>query len=246
MKKHYFVTLILVLGLYWSVNTAFTALGRHHFEMHCEQDAGEFIYKTVDDVEGIFQMRPRDPDEYISNLRRYRLGNGKLLDDPFGHTNAEAKRPHTLFLGLPFKGFHRYQYFETSKSPDIKRYDISSRKEFASRPEVTGEKYWIYTLLRVEMDGTWKRPIFHVEQISELKSRYGFTWQEVRDRWDRLFGIWGGELLVKDLQTDETLAIRRGYFSFKFGICPKDKSGGITYLFLNKVLKPIKKNSTLK
>lgn len=220
-------------------NQGFNLLGRLYFQAHCENDAGEFIYKTVDNVDGIFQMRPRKPQEYISNLRRYRLGNGELLEDPFGFTNAEANNPHTLFLGEPFNGFYYYQYFETEKTPDLKRYDRTRRKKFDERPEVTGERYWVYTLSRVDIDGTWKSPIFHAEQSSILKSRYGFTWREVRDRWDDLFGIWGGELLVKNLKTKEILAIRRGYFSFNFGSCPKDKGHSITYQFLNKVLKPI-------
>jgi hypothetical protein len=30
------------------------------FDELCKKEAGEFIYKTVENVEGVFQMRPRD------------------------------------------------------------------------------------------------------------------------------------------------------------------------------------------
>ena len=77
-----------------------------------------------------------------------------------------------------------------------------------------------------------------MENSDSLISDYGFTWKEIRDRWDIFFDVWGGDLLVKNLKTGEVLAIRRGYFSFQNGICPRGKDGEITYSFISKVLKP--------
>ena len=49
------------------------------------------------------------------------------------------------------------------------------------------------------------------ERVKELKSRYGFTWRGITRPHDRGLGIAGGELIVLDFQTNEVLAVRRGY-----------------------------------
>ena len=82
-KKPWVLLLALLLGYYFYTEL-FNALAKRHFDAHCENDAGEFIYKTVDNVEGLFQMRLRDPEDYFDNLRHYRKGRGELLEDPFG------------------------------------------------------------------------------------------------------------------------------------------------------------------
>ena len=236
---HPWITLGIAIMGFAGYHMGFNHLARAHFDAHCENDAGEFIYKTVENVEGLYQMRLRDPEDYFDNLRHFRDGTGKLLEDPFGHTNVEAQRPNLLFIGsVHNKAFYKYQYFETEASPN--EYDVSLHKSFDEQPIVTREKYWRYTLARVDRDGRSYRNIYHAEQTPTLKSRYGFTWREIRDEKDKQYGIWGGELIVKDMKTDETLAIRRGYLSFDFGICPDDKTDRITYYFINKVLKPIK------
>lgn len=235
IKVHPWALVVILLAIYVIYSQLFNMAARHYFEQHCKNDAGEFIYKTVDNVEGVFQMRPRDPEDYFDNLRHYLKGRGKLLEDPFGHTNRESQEPETLFVSPPLEN---YYYFETTRKPNIsddrypktlldKNYGINDN----------GGKYWIYRSLR-HVGEKDIRSIYSIENTDELKSRYGFTWREVRDKWDKFFDIWGGELLVKDLKTDETLAIRRGYFSFKFGICPHDKNSEITYQFVSKVLKP--------
>ena len=79
-------------------------IGRAYFNHLCEKEAGEFIYKTVDNVEGLYQMRPRDPRDYFD-----RLSHGDIPEDPYGHTNVEAQAPQVLFVSPPFVG---YLFFE--------------------------------------------------------------------------------------------------------------------------------------
>jgi len=75
---------------------------RDYFQALCEREAGEFIYKTVDDVEGIYQIRPRhyarDPIDLHSQY---------ALEDPYGYARWEAVNPHFIFIGK--KG---YSFFE--------------------------------------------------------------------------------------------------------------------------------------
>ena len=59
----------------------------------CETYGGEFIYKTVDNVEGVYQMRLRDPRFYTDRLRV-----GDVPEEPWGHTDWVAQNPQTLFV----------------------------------------------------------------------------------------------------------------------------------------------------
>ena len=129
-----------------------------------------------------------------------------------------------------------YQYLETTKPPNLTDHRYSKTR-LGEEVVDKGYPYWVYRSI-----GTIN-PESHVSVYSatnknNLQSRYGFTWREIRSFSDKLFGIWGGETQVKDLKTDETLAIKRGYFSMKYGICPRGKGSFFMQKFLVKVLKP--------
>ncbi len=203
-----------------------------YFEHKCEIEAGEFIYKTVGDVEGILQMRPRDPRDYFQRLRVE-----DVPEDPWGHTNSDAGSPWGPFIS-------QYQFFETNKAlPDLK--DDWKRSVFSSAPPRGQSPYWRFRL--GSQDGkdyfyrrvgeSVGRPLV-IESIQRPESRFGYTWREVRDKYDRHFGVWGGEMRVVDLQSNEVLAVKRGFFDARYKICPKDKDVFFTYDFVSKVLKP--------
>ncbi len=46
-KNPWILVLALLLG-YYLYSQLFNALAQRHFDKHCENDAGEFIYKTVE------------------------------------------------------------------------------------------------------------------------------------------------------------------------------------------------------
>ena len=48
-------------------------------------------------------------------------------------------------------------------------------------------------------------------EVSTLKSRYGYTWRGIKRPHDRELGIAGSELIIFDLQSNEILAVRRGF-----------------------------------
>ena len=52
---------------------------------------------------------------------------------------------------------------------------------------------------------------WNIEQISDLKSKYGLTWRGIHRPFDRENGIAGGEIIAYDLQTNEVLAVFRNY-----------------------------------
>ncbi len=203
-----------------------------YFKHKCETEAGEFIYKSAENVRGVYQMRPRDPQDYFQ-----RLSVGDLPEDPWGHTNTDAQTPWLPFVTT-------YHFFETIKALP----DLSSRWDqniFATPPPRTQSRYWHFLLgLHDGKDYLYKRlgervgrPLI-IEPIEKPESRFGYTWLEVRDKYDRHFGVWGGEIRVVDLQSNEVLAVKRGFFDARYKICPKDKDVFFTYDFVSKVLKP--------
>jgi len=201
-------------------------IGRMYFEHLCKTEAGEFIYKTVDNVEGLYQMRPRDPKDYFDRMRE-----GDVPEDPFGHTNMEAQDPQFMFVGPPSK---LYRFFEN---------DLPTQ---GSRSTPLGPT----VLGNVETDARFRRyrgyeyregrPMIE-DHVANLRSRYGFTWHGVYHEYDDLFGIYGGETLILDIQTNEVLARRRGFIfrNSGGGICPPDKTSESLYRFVVQVLKPI-------
>lgn len=48
-------------------------------------------------------------------------------------------------------------------------------------------------------------------EVATTKSRYGYTWRGISRPHDRELGIAGGEIIILDLQTNEVIAVRRGY-----------------------------------
>lgn len=223
---------LVALGLLFIGYVGFRYAWHHgtvaYFKNKCETYGGEFIYKTVDNVEGIYQRRLRDPRDYFDRLSKH-----DIPEDPYGHTNWEAQNPETLFIAKDIG----YSFLETQKSPNLhdRRYPITKLKE---KPEATGEKYWRYSVVTENGEN-----LLVAENVSKLKSEFGFTWREVRSFWDRLFGVWGGELVITKLDDKEELAVRKGFFyqnwfSKRMSICPRGKDVNTTFLFVSKVLRP--------
>lgn len=206
-----------------------------YFEHLCKTEAGEFIFKTVENVEGLYMMRPR------KEVTDYELEHLYALEDPYDAT--DDPNPQDYLVQPPFG---QYQFLESLRASDEKdtsqqyvRYSRSSEKD--------SKKDYVY------MDGTRSHRVPYIvktEGVSSLKSRYGYTWRGIPRLHDREFGIVGGELAVLDLQTNEVLGIRRGFIRsggvrnltgiWWLGgqVCPVKKALSSSQ-FIQKVLKPI-------
>lgn len=168
-----------------------------YFDHLCKTEAGEFIYKTVENVEGLYLMRPREP------VDEYKLEHLYALEDPFGDVDFATSRPEDYFVQPPFG---RYQFLELpvkAESSGKQMYMLYYRGD----PQNSKKQFDFMK------DNHSERVPYIVEskQVSELRSRYGFSWRGVKRPHDRELGIVGGELIVLDVQTDEVLAVRRGY-----------------------------------
>jgi hypothetical protein len=204
---------------------------QEYFEHLCKTEAGEFVYKTVENVEGLHMMRPR---EHATDYMQEHL---YAMEDPYGYTDWEADRPQTIFVNPPWG---LYSFLEVSLAPSI-------------RTSVSGAKYQRFSGYMQD-----RSPMIE-ERVSEMKSRYGYTWRGISRPHDRELGIAGGELIVLDLQVNEVLGVRRGFIRsggvrnngsgiwwLSAQVCPTlrhdkriQKDGDFTYWFISKVLKPV-------
>lgn len=203
---------------------------QEYFDHLCKTEAGEFIYKTVENVEGLYQMRLR---EEVTDLQRQHL---YVLEDLYGSNLGESSEPEGRYIGP-----NRYAFFETSRLnrpvPEWKK--KYRHPSYFSKPDAgaTLARYFGYNGQEIKT--------IQKEYGESRKSRYGYTWRGIKRPNDRELGITGGELIVMDLEIGEVLAVRRGYVrgdteSPRLGMvwqqpCPLMDTDG---LFVFKVLKP--------
>jgi len=168
-----------------------------YFDHLCKTEAGEFIYKTVENVEGIYQMRPRPAVGYEAN-------HLYAIEDPYGGP-AGNDQPEMKFVRPT-----RYQFFE---SPDLLRRGPGGLKEF-SHPSyfVTPDKD--ATLARYFGHNGQKPKTMQKEFDVMRKSKFGYTWRGITRPHDREMGVAGSELIVLNLETNEVLGVHRGYARF--------------------------------
>jgi hypothetical protein len=220
--KRIFLALLGVFIAYQVAGRTWDAIAFRYFRYQCKTYGGEFIYRTVDNVEGVFQMRLRDPRDYFDRLRK-----GDIPEDPYGHTNWEAQEPQTMFVSHPFRN---YKFFESPLPAGV-------------APKVAGAKYRRFSgLTYVRGDYRPAQPMLE-EHVAELKSQYGFTWREEQSALDRSFGVRKGIMEIIDLTTTEVLAQRVGFFirspfRHNMDLCPKGTDEDFAYELIVQVLRP--------
>ncbi len=226
--------------------------------------AGEKIYKTVENVDGIFLMKIRTTTNFGDQLR---------LDDPYGHDSTGDRyvlnflkglyhqRPATSLPGSPPR--LGYKFVEAQDYRDGKQYRYT-----ASVKEVTRT-----TSVMMGGDGktTFKSKEFVLDREPSQgpAPRYGVTYDDISTREEREHWIAGSSLKVVDLQTKEVIAERIGYmmdwaqgskaggrspwlfaadnacpgFQWNPNVLVRNGSGeqaGQTLIFVEKVLRPSK------
>ena len=213
-----------------------------YFDHLCKTESGEFIYKTVEDVEGLYMMRLRDEAHFEYN-------HLYALEDPYGHWNQEATEPEMLFVRPSW-----YSFLET---PFVLR-NIPHWKREKLHPSMlsippSNRKY----LRFLGYDGQDLSTMQKVYDTS-LKSRYGYVWRGVVRPHDRELGIAGGELIIVELEAGEVLGVYRGYSRFDIDKsvagtaamqwrqrCPSPSQNFIApyHEFIRKVLRPVRGSS---
>lgn len=147
---------------------------QEYFDHLCKTEAGEFIYRTVENVEGLYMMRSRE------SVNDYKLQHLYALEDPYAYSDIETDAPQKLFINPPW---WRYKFLELRKVVPV--------SGLSTAPRYLRYSGYVQT----------KSPMV-VEEVSTLKSRYGYIWRGVRRPHDRELGIAGGEIIVLDLMSD--------------------------------------------
>lgn len=155
-----------------------------YFEHLCKTEAGEFIFKTVGNVEGFYFMRPpRRPTEWDLE-DRFKL-EAPEIERTFQLLRESSVERGKIFVSPPWAN---YTYVEEP---------IRGVGNAVSYVRISGYRHGVSTM--------------KVEPVSELKSRYALTWRGVKRPSDRELAIAGSEWIVSDLKTNEVLALRRDY-----------------------------------
>jgi len=170
---------------------------REYWEALCNAEAGEFIYKTVKDVEGFLLVRPRGAET------DYAAQDPFVVEDAYGFREFQFVHLETR----PGKGLftlskQNYSFIESGiRSASGRRMWLRHEIDFSKLEEMLRRK-----------PEKWREEQFSsVSEISELKSVYGLTWRGIRREHDIELGISGGELAVVDLKFGEVVAFRRGF-----------------------------------
>ena len=155
-----------------------------YFDHLCKTEAGEFIYKTVENVEGFYFMRPpkRPKDDDLKD--RYKL-EAPDIERTFQLLRAVSEERATIFIAPPRNTFRFYEE--------------PNQESGTSTPYV---RAWGYYGGRTRMQ---------VEAVSTLNSKYGMTWRGIRRPNDRELAISGSEWIVIEIQTNKVLAVIRNY-----------------------------------
>ena len=155
-----------------------------YFDHLCKTEAGEFIFKAMQNVEGLYFMRPpkRPKDDDLKD--RYRL-EAPDIERTFQLLRAVTEERATIFIAPPRNTF--------------KFYEEPNQESATSTPYV---RAWGYYGGRIPMQ---------VEAVSTLNSKYGMTWRGLRRLNDREFAIAGSEWIVIEIQTNNVLAVIRNY-----------------------------------
>lgn len=169
------------------------------FAQRC-QTAGEKIYRTVDNVEGIYLLKLRPVGASYANQF--------ALTDPYGNDVdgdgyiatflRGSYDPDGLCVLRGLKCPFGYAFVEALDSMDGKRYHYTGRLEEPWQ----NDKAYLKGYIRFVMDKTLA--------TSELP-RYGVTYEDISTQEEREHWIAGSSLKVIDLQSNEVIAERLGY-----------------------------------
>ena len=204
---------------------------QEYFDHLCKTEAGEFIFKTVDGVEGFYFMRPPKRPTDADLMDRYKLEAPEIqrLFQLFPETpSARAE----LFINPPWG---QYTFIEEPlpNPTQTAQYVRSSGYRQDTSPMTTAT-------------------------IRNRKSEFGLTWRGLGRAHDRELSIAGGEWVVLSLASGSVLAVMRtfglsphvrgsrtGLWWLNASQCPGAKKRGSAagnatqlYEFISKVLKP--------
>ena len=155
-----------------------------YFEHLCRTEAGEFIFKTVENVEGFYFMRPpkRPTDDDLKD--RYKL-EAPEIERTFQLLRSIPEERADTFVNPPWALFKFVEEPSDGSAAKATYFRSHGYRQGSSRMEI--------------------------DAVTVLRSQYGLTWRGVRRPRDREHAIAGGEWIVLDLKTNKIVAVQRDY-----------------------------------
>jgi hypothetical protein len=188
---------------YWPASSSEVALA--YFEHLCRTEAGEWTFKKLGKVDGLYFARPE------ANLPT------ELFDDVYGpeapwvekefQWMGEGIRPRGMqFVNPPFSNF---LYVEEP------RRDVYWQKDL-SQPYL---RFFGYTASRVDIPAN----VIVLRELAPMKmigldrptAKYAYTWRGITRPQDRKFRIAGGELIIYDRESHEIISVSRTFQIFR-------------------------------
>lgn len=182
-----------------------------YFNHLCSTESGEYIFKTVENVEGVFQMRPRGKVADTSlDFDRY------ALEEPTGVGWSNDEGRDDLVYEMYIQPMHGKYTFMERPNPDDSNTIIRAVREVNPNPPY-GKQNGYHTAIRIKsgdaavnvgVDLPW---MVTYKTVNHRQARYGFTWRGIKRELDRRYSIAAGEYLVVDMDTNEILAVKRRF-----------------------------------
>lgn len=186
----------------WLPGTPHVAVQYH--QHLCNTEAGQWIFKTVNDVEGLYFARPQGG--YPKD--------GGTMTDPYGPEAPWIQRMLWLTSDRPLEQGAWFVY------PSLRNYRFVEQPRREVKWQVDIREPYVrlfgytrgYFVREGQVSADWNQITpMQVIGIPRLSARYGYTWRGLRRKRDREFGIAGTEVLIYDLQSFEVLAVRRQF-----------------------------------
>ena len=180
------------------------------FQERCKT-AGEKIYRTVDNVEGIFLVKIRSENANFDNQFE--------LDDPYGRDLGGEGYIKNLLLGRTAAGSvtHQgavttgYRYIEAIDPKDGKRYRYTGFRKVVGQMDATAPNVQVDLKRNPSFDLNIYAFVLERNPAFGSIPRYGVTYDDISTREEREYWIAGSSLKVIDLKTNEIMAERIGY-----------------------------------
>lgn len=184
------------------------------FNARCKT-AGEKIYRTAENVEGVFLLKVR-PE------RPYPYGEQFAMDDPYGRDLEGEGYIETFLRGSYQAGVKGpappgapsrlgFLYVEAIDETDGRRYRYTGSVKAVRRKDTTAEN----VRRELERNPAYDLNIYAyvVDRVPAPSAppRYGVTYDDISTRAEREYWIAGSSLRIIDLQTKEVIAERIGY-----------------------------------
>jgi|APTNR8051073442_1049403.scaffolds.fasta_scaffold35249_2 hypothetical protein len=181
------------------------------FQERCKK-AGEFIYRTAENVEGVFLMKLRP--------KGMNYDDQFAMDDPYGRDLGGEGYIQSFLRGFETRQAQfapgspprlGYLYVEAIDPKDGKRY------RYTGATKTVGKKDASAPNIRVELK---RNPNYDLNIYAFLLDRvpatgptpsYGITYDDLSTHEEREYWIAGSSLKVIDLKTNEVMAERIGY-----------------------------------